>query len=93
VPPALRALGPGGTLALAGIRMSPIPELDYADLYRERTVRSVANSTREDARALLELAAEIPLHAEVETFPLEEANAALLALEQSRIRGAGVLVL
>ena len=91
VPHALRALRKGGTLALAGITMSAIPQLDYSLLYQERTVRSVANSTRQDAREFLELAAEIPLQSEVQVFNLENANQALLALKRSEIRGAGVL--
>lgn len=91
VPQALRALRPGGTLALAGIYMTPIPELDYALLYGERVLRSVANSTREDARELLALAAAIPIHTEVEVFPLQEANRALRRLKEGLIRGAGVL--
>ena len=91
VPHALRALRKAGTLILAGITMSPIPQLDYSLLYQERTIRSVANSTREDAREFLQLAAEIPLHTEIEVFALEQANEALQALKHSRIRGAGVL--
>ncbi len=93
VPAALAVLAPGGTLALAGIHMSPIPEMPYELLYRERTVRSVANSTREDARELLELAAEIPVRTDVVTFPLEEANAVLLAVKESRVSGDAVLVI
>ncbi len=81
----------GGTVALAGIVMSPIPAMDYNLIYHERVVRSVANSTRQDARELLELAAEVPVRTEVQTFALEQANEALLALKQSRIDGAGVL--
>jgi alcohol dehydrogenase, propanol-preferring len=92
VPVALRALRKGGTLALAGIYMTPIPELPYETLYHERTVRSVANATREDARELMEIAGKIPLRTEVQTFPLGEANRALQALKRSEIRGAGVLV-
>lgn len=89
---ALRVTRKGGTVALAGITMSPIPEIDYTTLlYHERVLRSVANSTREDARELLRLAAEIPLRTEVEAFDLAEANRALQALKQSKIRGAGVL--
>lgn len=89
---ALGALRKGGTVALAGITMSPIPEIDYdALLYHERLVRSVANSTREDARNLLRLAAEIPVRTDVTTFSLGEANQALRALKHSEIRGAGVL--
>jgi propanol-preferring alcohol dehydrogenase len=92
VPEALRVLRKGGVVALAGITMSPIPQLDYARLYHERTLRSVANSTRRDVTELLELAAAIPLRTEVETFRLEQANEALVALKESRIRGAGVLI-
>jgi len=91
VPPALAALRKGGTLALAGITMSPIPQLDYSSLYHERMVRSVANATREDARDFLELAAAVPVRTEVEVFELEQANATLQALKSSRIQGAGVL--
>lgn len=94
VPKALRVLERGGTLALAGVTMTPIPELDYDDLlYWERTVRSVANFTRQDAAEFLSLAAEIPVQIAVQTFPLEAANEALLALKQGQINGAGVLVL
>ena len=59
----------------------------------EKAIRSVANSTRQDARELLELAREIPIRTEVETFALGQANEALLRLKQSRIRGAGVLTM
>jgi propanol-preferring alcohol dehydrogenase len=92
VPEALRALRKGATLALAGIYMTPIPELPYELLYHERTMRSVANATREDASELMRVAGEFSIRTEVETFPLEEANRALLALKQSKIRGAGVLL-
>jgi propanol-preferring alcohol dehydrogenase len=89
---ALRILEKGGTLALAGIYMTPIPEMDYQEhLYYEKTVRSVANSTRKDAEDLLKLAAEIPIRAEVQEFPWEEANRSLLLLKQGKIQGAGVL--
>jgi propanol-preferring alcohol dehydrogenase len=89
---ALEALDRGGTLALAGIYMTPIPQMDYAKhLYWEKRVRSVANSTRKDGEELLKLAAEIPIRTTTTAFPLKEANKALLLLKQSRIDGAGVL--
>jgi propanol-preferring alcohol dehydrogenase len=73
--------------------MTPIPELDYDRLlYWERTVRSVANFTRRDARELLQLAAQIPIRTTVQTWPLPAANEALLALKRSEIDGTGVLV-
>jgi propanol-preferring alcohol dehydrogenase len=93
VPQALSVLERGGTLALAGLTMTPIPELDYDRLlYWERTVRSVANFTRQDATELLQLADRIPIQTTVQTFPLEAANKALLALKRSEINGTGVLV-
>ena len=90
---ALRVLDKGGTLVLAGIHMSPIPEIKYRLIYQERIIRSVANSTRQDAWEFLRLAGEIPIKAEVETFLLTEANKALQRLKQSKIKGAGVLVI
>src|SRR5579862_4592172 len=77
VPAALKALRKGGTLALGGIHMSEIPPLDYNLLYGERVVRSVANNTRQDGHDFLKVAAEIPIHTEIEVFPLAEANRAL----------------
>ena len=92
VPETLRALRKGGTLTLAGIYMTPIPEMKYELLYHERMVRSVANATRDDARQLMQLAGQIPIRTEVQTFPLADANRALVALKRSAIHGAGVLI-
>ncbi len=91
VPHALRVLRKAGTLALAGITMTPIPQMDYSLLYHEHTVRSVANSTRQDCREFLQLAAEVPLQTEVQNFALEDANTALRALKHSKISGAAIL--
>jgi propanol-preferring alcohol dehydrogenase len=88
---ALRVLRKGGTLALAGIHMTPIPEMDYNLIYGERTLRSVSNCTRKDAEELLRLAGEIPIRTDVQLFPLEEANRALQLLKRALIRGTGVL--
>jgi propanol-preferring alcohol dehydrogenase len=88
---ALRAVRRGGTVALAGITMSDIPPTPYALLYQERVLRSVANSTHRDVRELLQLAGQVPVQTTVETFPLEQANDALLAVKHSRIEAAAVL--
>jgi propanol-preferring alcohol dehydrogenase len=93
VPAALKALTKGGTLALGGIHMSTIPPLDYNLLYQERVVRSVANNTRQDGHDFLRVAAQIPIHTQIEVFPLREANRALNALKNDAIRGAAVLKL
>jgi propanol-preferring alcohol dehydrogenase len=91
VPAALKALKKGGTVALGGIHMSPIPPLDYNLLYHERVLRSVANNTRQDGEDFLRLAAEIPIHTETEVVPLRDANRALNSLKNDAIRGAAVL--
>jgi propanol-preferring alcohol dehydrogenase len=91
VPAALKILKKGGTIALAGIHMSPIPEIEYKLLYEERIIRSVANCTRNDVREMLELAARSPVRTEAEQFPLTHANEALLRLKRSEIRGSAVL--
>ena len=92
VPPALQALAPGGTLVLGGIHMSAIPSLHYDWLYRERVIRSVANNTRADGREFLAEAARAGVRVHTRTFPMAQANEALLALKQDAIAGAGVLV-
>lgn len=91
VPEALRATRKAGTVALAGITMSQIPAMNYDLLYHERIVRSIANSTRQDAREFLELAAKVPVRTEVQIYPLAEINHGLQDLKHSRIRGAGVV--
>jgi propanol-preferring alcohol dehydrogenase len=88
----LRHLDKGGTHVLAGIYMTPIPEMDYTKhLYHERTLRSVANATRQDGEELLKIAAEIPIRTTTTAFPLEEANHVLKLVKDSRIDGAAVL--
>ena len=92
VPAALRVLARGGTVVAAGIHMSDVPSFPYELLWGERTVRSVANLTREDGREFLALAPRVPVRPEVETLPLSEANEALARLRSGRIRGSLVLV-
>lgn len=89
---ALRVLDRGGTVASAGIHMSPIPEMDYGRyLYHEKKMLSVANATRKDGEELLRIAAEIPVRTTVQTFPLGAANNVLRLLMVGRINGAAVL--
>jgi alcohol dehydrogenase, propanol-preferring len=91
VPAALKSLKKGGVLLLGGIHMSPIPSFDYNLLYQERVIRSVANNTRQDGEDFLRIAAKIPIHSQVNLFPLREANRALNDLKSDRINGAAVL--
>jgi propanol-preferring alcohol dehydrogenase len=72
--------------------MSDIPSFPYELLWGERVVRSVANLTRRDGEEFLALAPRVPVHTQVETFPLAEANEALDKLRRGDVRGALVLV-
>ncbi len=93
VPAALRAVGPGGTVSLAGIHMTPIPEMDYEScLFHEKNLRSVEANTRADGEALLREAASIPLRPEVTPFPLEQANEALVRLKRGDVDGTCLLL-
>ena len=93
VPVALSKLDKGGTAAIAGIHMTPIPQMDYAEcLFHERDLRSVTANTRQDGRELLELAAAIPIRPRTTTYRLDQANQALVDLKADRICGTGVLI-
>jgi propanol-preferring alcohol dehydrogenase len=90
---ALGSLRKGGVVAINAIHLDRIPQFDYDRLlWGERQLRSVANMTRVDARDFLELAAQIHLKARVTTFPLDQANEALLAVKNDAIDGAAVIV-
>ena len=91
VPAALRAVAPAGVVVCAGIHMSDIPSFPYELLWQERQVRSVANLTRRDGEEFLGLAPKVPIHTEVETYPLDAANQALDDLRNGRFRGAAVI--
>jgi alcohol dehydrogenase, propanol-preferring len=92
VPAALKAVRKGGRVVCAGIYMSDIPGFPYADLWEEREILSVANLTREDGASFFEVAEQAQIRTVVETFPLEQANAALERLRGGMIKGAAVLV-
>ncbi|HMK08099.1 MAG TPA: zinc-dependent alcohol dehydrogenase family protein, partial [Anaerolineales bacterium] len=92
VPAILERVRPGGTLAINAIHLSPIPAFSYSLLYGERTVRSVANATRQDGRDFLRLAAEIDLQPTVTSYPLEDANRALADLRHGGVEAAAVLL-
>lgn len=91
--PALDSLNKGGTLSLAGIYMTPIPQMDYMRyVFYERDIHSVTCNTREDGRELLAGAAAIPIRPHTTVYPLADANRALQDLKNDRINGTGVLV-
>jgi propanol-preferring alcohol dehydrogenase len=91
VPAALAATRKGGTVVCAGIHMSPIPSFDYALLWGERVLRSVANLTRDDGVGFLNVAEQAGVRTHVQVFDLADANAAVDAVRQGRVDGAAVL--
>jgi propanol-preferring alcohol dehydrogenase len=91
VPLALEKIRPGGVLVINAIHMSPIPEMPYRLIYGERTLRSAANATYQDGVEFLRLATDIPLQSTISTYPLDQANQALLELKHSKRNGEAVL--
>ena len=92
VPTALSCLEKGGTLAMAGIYMTPIPAMDYTQyLFAERDLRSVTSNTRQDGEALLREAERIPIRPEIQAYPFDRVNEALQDLKQDRINGTGLI--
>ncbi len=93
VPAALKVLAPGGSVVCAGIHMSDIPSFPYEDLWHERTIRSVANLTRQDGIEMLELAPKVPIRTTVTTYPLDQAEQALADLRAGAFTGTAVLMI
>jgi propanol-preferring alcohol dehydrogenase len=93
VPYALRAVRKGGTVVCGGIHMSMIPAFDYDILWGERSIKSVANLTRQDAVDFLALAPKVPIRTHTQAFSLEQANEALAQLRNGFLSGAAVLTM
>jgi propanol-preferring alcohol dehydrogenase len=91
VPAALRVLARGGTVVCAGIHMSDIPGFPYAWIWEERSIKSVANLTRQDGEEFLALAPRVPIRTSIEVLALTEANEALRRLRAGELHGSAVL--
>jgi propanol-preferring alcohol dehydrogenase len=90
---ALKAVAKGGVVVSGGIHMTDIPSFPYHLLWEERTIRSVANLTRQDGEEFLEIAPQVPVKTEVTPYPLEDANQALDDLRSGKLDGAAVLTI
>ena len=90
---ALKSIAKGGIVAINAIHLDRIPQFDYDSmLWEERSLRSVANMTRQDGRDFLKVAAEINLKPAVQTFPLAQANEALRTIYEDRSESSVVLL-
>jgi alcohol dehydrogenase, propanol-preferring len=88
---ALKATHPGGVVVCGGIHMSDIPTFPYNLLWEERSLRSVANLTRQDGEEFLALAPKVPVKTDVTVFPLQQAGTALEKLRDGQFTGAAVI--
>ncbi len=90
---ALKAVAKGGVVVSGGIHMTDIPSFPYHLLWEERSIRSVANLTRQDGEEFLEIAPQVPVKTEVTPYRLEDANQALDDLRSGKLDGAAVLTI
>lgn len=91
VPLALKATEKGASIVCGGIHMSDIPSFPYESLWEERSIKSVANLTRQDAIEFLDIAFKVPVRTDVTTYQLKDANTALHDLKHGKFHGAAVL--
>lgn len=92
VPTALKLVDKGCPVVCAGIHMSDIPSFPYNILWEERSIRSVANLTRQDGRDFFEKVKKVPIKTTVTEYPLEKANEALADLKAGKFEGSAVLI-
>ncbi len=93
IPQALKNVDKGGRVICGGIHMSQIPSFSYDILWEERSIHSVANMTKEDAKNFIETAAKLQIETSVTFYPLKEANKALEDLRNGKIHGAAILIM
>ena len=88
---ALSQLDSGGKLVLAAVYMTPIEIKDYNHIWMERSIKSMANITREDGREFLEIAAKVGIKTEIEVFPFDELPDVLILVKGGKVRGNAVI--
>jgi len=90
---ALKRIEKGGRVVSAGIYTTPLPGFDYSYIYPEKTLTSVAHTSRQNVREFLKLAGEFKIKTHINEYRLEEANNALLNIKHSKISGSSILVI
>lgn len=88
---ALSQLDSGGKLILGAVYMTPIEVKDYNHIWMERSVKSLANITREDGREFLEIAAKVGIKTEIEVFPFDELPNVLILAKGGKVKGIAVI--
>lgn len=90
---ALKRIEKGGRVVSAGIYTTPLPGFDYSYIYPEKTLTSVAHTSRQNVQEFLKLAGEFKIKTHINEYRLEEANNALLNIKHSKISGSSILVI
>jgi alcohol dehydrogenase, propanol-preferring len=88
---ALKCIRPGGTLAVVGLPPEPLTFAPLALVGPEVRIVAASVGTRDDMRAVLELAAAGKLRCEIETVPLASVNETHARMVRGSIRGRLVL--
>jgi propanol-preferring alcohol dehydrogenase len=88
---ALENIDPGGRVISAGIFATPFPSFEYNHIYPEKTLTSIANTTRENIREFLKIASEFKIKTKINLYNLREANIALQNIKHSKVSGSSVL--
>ncbi|MEO0185990.1 MAG: zinc-dependent alcohol dehydrogenase family protein [candidate division WOR-3 bacterium] len=90
---ALEKIVKGGIVVSAGIYTTPLPGFDYSHIYPEKTLTSVAHTSRQNVRGFLSLAGNFKIRTEINEYRLEDANQALLNIKYSMVSGSSVLMI
>ncbi len=90
---ALNKIDKGGIVVSAGIYASSLPGFDYSYIYPEKTLTSVAHTTRKNVQEFLEIAAKFKIRTKINEYPLSDANTALLNIKYSKVSGSSVLII
>jgi propanol-preferring alcohol dehydrogenase len=88
---ALSQLDSGGKLVLAPVYMTPIEIKDYNHIWMERSVKSLANITRDDGKEFLDIASKVGIRTEIEVFPFNELPEVLILAKGGKVKGNAVI--
>jgi propanol-preferring alcohol dehydrogenase len=91
VPSALEKLRPGGSLVINAVTMSDNPSFSYSKIYGERSIKSVANATRQDASEFMDWVSKHGIQVTTQIYVLSEVNQALVDVKTSKINGEAVI--
>ncbi len=90
---ALKKIDKGGIVVSAGIYTTPLPGFDYSYIYPEKTLCSVAHTSRNNVKEFLKIAGEFKIETKINEYKLTDANIALLNIKNSKVSGSSILII